>query len=127
MMKEFLLSWGVLVASVLMNAYGAFIIKLRLNELGAFQMTTLKNASIYFFDLFKTPLAFTAGVLFAVSPFLFAIALSRMEITVAYPVQIGLNFVIVVLLALFFLGEQLTLIKCLGILFVFMGVFLLNR
>lgn len=127
MMKELLMSWGMLVLSVVMNAYGAFIIKMRLNQLGAFQMTTLKNAFVYFFDLFKTPLALTAAVLFTASPFLFAIALSRMPITLAYPVQIGLNFVIVVLLALIFLGEQLTWVKCLGILLVFVGIFLLNK
>lgn len=121
------LSWGMLILSVFFNAYGVFVIKLRLNEMGPFKWETFRAALGYFIFLLKSPLVVSGILLFFLAPFLFAIALSRMEIVVAYPAQIGLNFLILILLALIFLGEQLTFYKVAGIVLIFAGIYLLNK
>lgn len=126
-MKELLLSWGMLIASVLFNALGVFIIKLKLNEYGAIQMDSFKTVVNYFLLLVKSPFVVFGLVIFFLSPFLFTIALSRMEIAVAYPVQIGLNFLFLLILAVVVLGEQLTLFKILGICFIMVGIVILNK
>ena len=66
-------------------------------------------------------------ILFFAAPFLFAIAFSRMDIVVAYPAQIGLNFLVLVLLAVMFLKEQMTLPNMLGTALVLVGVYFLNK
>jgi len=125
-MKEWFLSWGLLILSVIFNALGVFIIKLRLNELGAVKVDMLRSVFSYFFVMIKSPLVIVGLILFFFAPFLFAIALSRMEIVVAYPAQIGLNFIILVILAILFLGEQITILKVIGTGFILIGVCLLQ-
>jgi len=126
-LREVFLSWGMLIVSVLFNALGVFIIKLKLNEYGAIPTETLKSILIAFWTLAKSPLVVFGLVLFFLSPFLFTIALSRMEITIAYPVQIALNFLILILLAVLFLNEQLTFQKSFGMLLIFVGIYFLNK
>jgi multidrug transporter EmrE-like cation transporter len=126
-MKEWSLSWGMLVLSVIFNALGVFIIKLRLNEIGVLTPGSWKAVFSYFFVMMKSPLVVVGLVLFFLAPFLFVIALSRMDIVVAYPAQIGLNFFILVVLAVIFLGEQITLLKVWGTVLVLTGVYLLNK
>jgi len=125
--KEQFLSWGMLMLSVLFNVYGVFVIKLKLNELGEIKMDSLRTVFSYFIVLLKSPLVISGVFLFFIAPFLFAIALSRMEITIAYPAQIGLNFIILIILALLFLGEQFDLYKGVGILLILAGILVLNK
>lgn len=117
----------MLVLSVIFNTIGVFVIKLRLNELGMMRADSLRAVMDYFFLMLKSPLVISAVVLFFIAPVFFAVALSRMDIIVAYPVQIGLNFLCVVLLALIFLGEQMTMARFIGILFIFIGIYYLNK
>jgi len=126
-MKEWIASWGMLIVSVVFNALGVFIIKLRLNELGVIKMDAVRTVFSYFFVMVKSPLVIVGLVLFFLAPFIFAIALSRMEIVVAYPAQIGLNFLILVLLAIVFLGEHITSVKIIGTVLILSGVYFLNR
>ena len=125
--KEIFLSWGMLIVSVLFNVVGVFVIKLKLNELGIRKVESLKSLLSYFLLLVKSPLVVLAVVLFFVAPFLFVVALSRMELAVAYPVQIGLNFILLVFLAVLFLGEQITFYKAIGMALILLGIFLLNK
>lgn len=126
-MKELFLSWGLLILSVLFNVYGVFVIKLKINELGIIKVDSFKIVFDYFLVLAKIPLVISAGFSLIIAPLLFAISLSRMQITVAYPALIGLNFLFLVLLALMFLGEQMTLPKIIGMLLIFAGIYFLNK
>lgn len=126
-MKEIMMSWGVLIVSVLFNAFGAFIVKAKLNELGPIKLDSFKGTAEYILLMIKDPIVFIGVVLFFLAPFLFAVALSRMDIIIAYPAQIGLNFLIVVLLAVFYLGETMNVSTIMGILLVLSGVMLLYR
>jgi len=126
-MKEWFLSWGALICSVLFNVYGIFVIKLRLNDLGPIRCDSFRNMFSYFLELMKSPLVVSGLIFFFIAPFLFAVALSRLEITAAYPAQIGLNFLFLFVLALLVLGEQFTLMKGAGIFLVALGVYFLQR
>ena len=127
MMKEFLLSWGMLVVSVVFNAAGVFAIKMKLNELGAIKFDSLKIVINYFLAMCKSPFVLLGLLLFFLAPFIFTVALSRMQISVAYPAQVGLNFAILVILAILFLGESLTVYKIIGIALVFLSIYFLQR
>ncbi len=126
-MKELFLSWGLLILSVIFNAGGVFIVKWNLNHMGAIQTTSLKTIFQAMVLLLKSPGVISGVILFFIAPVLFIIALSRMDIAVAYPVQVGLNFLILLLLAVFFLGEQITPFRWIGLGFIFCGIYFLNR
>ncbi len=116
-----------MILSVLFNVFGIFVIKMKLNEHGAIQVDSLKSVLQYFLLLMKSPVVVVGVILFFAAPFLFAIALSRMPISIAYPAQLGLNFLILILLGLIFLGESLTIYKVLGMMLVLAGIYFLNK
>ena len=126
-MKNVFLSWGMLSLSVLFNAYGVFVIKYKINELGEIQLNSFHFVIKYVVALLKSPLVISGVVLFFLAPFLFAIALSRMEISIAYPVQVGLNFIFLLLLAFIFLGESLTISKIVGISLVICSIYFFSK
>ena len=109
------LSWGMLVLSVVFNASGVFLIKSQLNALGEIQLSSFQMVFHYIIEFLKSPVTCVGLVMFGLAPFFFAVAISRMEISIAYPAQVGLNFVIIVALGFLFLGEPLTMQKFIGI------------
>ncbi|MGB2706356.1 MAG: hypothetical protein WBC74_05845 [Candidatus Omnitrophota bacterium] len=125
--KEFFLSWGMLVLSVVFNVYGIFVIKLRMNELGKIELNSPKAILTYLLLLLHSKLAASGIILFFLAPFVFAVAFSRMEVTVAYPVLVLLNFLFLVILAVLFLGETMTLNKAIAILLAFVSIYLLSK
>ena len=54
-------------------------------------------------------------------------ALSRLQISLAYPVAVGLNFGIVVTAGLILLREPLSLEKIIGITLIFVSIILLSK
>ena len=63
--------------------------------------------------------------MFISAPFFYTIALTRMDISTAYPVQIGLNMALLVILANLFLNEPLGPFKVLGLALISAGLFFL--
>lgn len=121
------LSWGLLIISVLFNVFGAFVIKVRLNEMGPIKVDSIKILLNSFLFLVKSPVVVVGLILFFAAPFLFAISLSRMEISIAYPVSVGLNFLILIILGFAVLGEQVTFYKMMGIICVGVGILFLYK
>ena len=125
-MKAFLLSWGLLVLSAAANAYGAFVIKLGLNRQGPLPLDSFGQAALYFLRLLRSPLVLSGLALFFLAPLIFAAALSRMEVSVAQPAQVGMNFVFLMLCAAYFLRERITPRKAAGVAMVAAALFLLS-
>ncbi len=119
------LSWGMLVLSVFFNAYGVFVIKLKLNELGPIKLEGIKPVLNYFLLVIKNPLVVFGIILFFLAPFLFTVALSRMSLSIAYPAQIGLNFLLLLLFGLIILKETLNFAKIIGIILILGGILFL--
>ncbi|MBI5523542.1 MAG: EamA family transporter [Desulfarculus sp.] len=124
-MENFLLSWGVLVLSALANAYGAFVIKLGLNRQGPLPTGSVGGVILYFLGLLKSPLVISGVASFFLAPVLFSAALSRMEVSVAQPAMVGMNFAFLMVCAALFLGERITPRKLVGVAMVVAALFLL--
>lgn len=124
---QLLTGWGMLILSVVFNAYSIFLIKRRLNELGEIKLESFGFLFNYGLEFLKSPGALIGLVLFVAAPFFLAVAVSRMELTIAYPVQVGLNFVMVIALSVFYLGESLTVEKGIGIGLVLGSIYFLSK
>ena len=123
-MKLILFTWGMIVASVALNSFGAVAIKSKLNLFGPIPFNSFMGVVTYLFAALKTPL-FTLGIvsIFA-GQFCWLIALSRMDITLAYPVAIVLNLLIVVVSGLLLFQEAITGYKVVALLMLFMSLIL---
>ena len=123
--KNFLLTWNLVFWTVIFDAGGIFLVKLTMNKIGVVSTSSFYSVFGYFQQLVSEPLALVGLILFFSAPFLFAIALSRMEITTAYPVQVGLNFALLVTLSVLFLGESLNIWKIIGLVLICISTTLL--
>ncbi|MFC1577030.1 hypothetical protein ACFL42_01480 [Candidatus Omnitrophota bacterium] len=123
--KGFILSWGMLLFGVLMNVFGVYIVKMRINEVGSFQFSSAGAVINYFITLAKSPIAVIGAVVIMAAPLPYAIALSKMELSVAYPASVALNCLLVLFLATLFLGESITWNKAAGIGMIMASLYLL--
>lgn len=126
-MSKFLLSWGMVLAYILFNSFGALIIKYKINEMGTIQLSSFRFVIKYFYELIKSPLIICGIFSIFISAFVWMVALSRLQISIAYPVAVGLNFIVVVTVALIFFKEHLSAEKIIGIVLIFISVFLISR
>lgn len=126
-MSKFLLSWGMVLAYIVFNSFGALIIKYKINEMGTIQLSSFRFVMKYFYELIKSPLIICGIFSIFISAFVWMVALSRMQISIAYPVAVGLNFIVVVTVALIFFKEHLSVEKIIGIVLIFISVFLISR
>ena len=126
-MNKFFLSWGMVIGYVVLNSFGALIIKYKINAIGEVQLGSLKSIINYFIELLKSPLIICGILSIFISAFAWMTALSRLQISLAYPVAVGLNFFVVVTVALIFFGEQLSVGKVIGIVLIFISIFLLTQ
>lgn len=125
--KDIFLSWGMLVLSVVFNVFSIFVIKMRLDVLGPVKIDSFSGFLGYVALLLKSWPVLAVIIPFFCAPLLFAIALSRMELSVAYPVQIVMSLVLLAFLAGMFLGEHITANKIIAMVLAIVCVYLLRK
>lgn len=81
----------------------------------------------YSLEFLKSPGAILGLIFFVAAPFFLAVAVSRMELSIAYPIQVGLNIIMVIALSLIYLGENLTIEKGIGIGLVIGSIYFLSK
>ena len=123
--KVWLLSWGLVILSASLDAIAIYFIKHSLNVLGPFPLSSMKSFLNYSIELIKMPKAMGGLLFYAASPFLWLFALSRLEISVAYPLVVTLHLFFATIIAFFLLGEQITVSKIAAVLLIIASVFLL--
>jgi len=66
------------------------------------------------------------GILFAIIGALFwLMVISKLNLTVAFPVNSGIFFILLFLISWIFLGESITFIKIIGIAIILLGIYLI--
>lgn len=123
-MTKFILTWGMVFCFALFNSIGTLIIKYYVDQMGIIKMDGFIS---YFLKFFTTPVVILGFASIFLSSFLWIIAISRMELSIAFPVGIGLNFLFVLLGSLLFFGENITAYKVGGICLILMSLYLLYR
>ena len=124
---KIIINWLLVLGYVILNSFGALAIKSSLNKLGAIKFKSFSSVLFFFMELFKSPLALIGFFAIFISAFTWMAALSRMEISLAYPAATSLNFLIVVTIGLFLFSETLTLNKIIGIILILISLFLLSK
>ena len=126
-MYNFLITWGMVIGTVILNSFGALAIKYKINQFGPVEFTPLSKLFSYFLTLLSSPLIIAGVFSIFGSAFLWMIALSRMDISLAYPVSVGLNFLIVISLGVILYSEPLNSSKIIAIGLILFSIVLLYK
>lgn len=85
----------------------------------------LEGFSLQLIRRMLQPLALSSLIVFGLSSMLYCIALSREDLSYAYPF-VALNYIFVTLLAWRFLGERVPPLRIVGLAIIFLGVLIFS-
>jgi len=114
-----------LLTGVLLNAGAQLLLKAGTNVLGVITLTT-DNWPAQFGRMALEPHIVGGLACYAVSVIVWIIGLSRVPVSIAYPL-LSLGYIINAVAAHYLLGETVTLSRWLGIGFIVVGVWLVAR
>ncbi len=115
----------LLVTSMCLNALANLVIKIAVRGRNLMLSPAGFPETLKF--LVGNPLIWTGVILFALALFGYSIVLSRVNLSVAYPVMTGGGFLIVFVLSALYLREVLTVSHVGGALLILMGIWLLLK
>lgn len=119
------ISFSLILAGVLLNAVAQLLLKAGTNVVGHFEFH-LDNLMPIGLKLGLQPYILGGMACYAVSLVVWIMALSRVPVSIAYP-MLSIGYVINAFVAWHWFGEPLAAQKLLGIGFIVVGVFLVAR
>jgi multidrug transporter EmrE-like cation transporter len=120
-----LVAFLLLLAAIVLGTCAQLLLKAGTNAVGAFAFT-LDNLVPVGTKLALEPRILGGAGCYAVSLAIWIMALSRVEVSVAYP-MLSIGFALNALLAWWLLGEAVTPLRMLGIGIIILGVWLIAR
>ncbi|HVT36183.1 MAG TPA: transporter [Nevskiaceae bacterium] len=120
-----LLEFGLVLAGVLLNAFAQLLLKAGTRNIGHFEFS-LANVIPIGWKL-ATNLPIIGGLsCYVVSVVVWILALSRVEVSIAYP-MLSIGYVVNAALAYWLFGEAVTPLRMAGIAVIIVGVCLVAR
>jgi multidrug transporter EmrE-like cation transporter len=119
------ISFMLVLAGVLLNAAAQLLLKAGTNGIGAFAFTA-DNLVPVGIKVASNPFIVSGLGCYAVSVVVWIMALSRVEVSLAYP-MLSIGYVVNAVAAWYLFGEALTAQRMIGIGTIIVGVFLVAR
>jgi drug/metabolite transporter (DMT)-like permease len=119
------LTFSLVMAGVLLNAAAQLLLKAGTTRVGEFAFT-LDNVGPVGWRLATNPYIAGGLACYVVSVVVWILALSRVPVSIAYP-MLSVGYIVNALAAWYLFGESLTAQKLLGIGFIMIGVYLVAR
>ena len=110
--------------SVCFNVFGQYSMKQGMIKFG--EVTFDSNIAVTIAKMFLMPNVLLGLFFYGISTIFWLIALSKIELNVAYPL-LSIGYVLLMILSYFLLNESITLYKVIGTLLIVAGVTLLSR
>lgn len=120
------LSWLILAIAACFDCFTLYIIKWRAAQVGPFNAATLPDAIAYLLHFANHPKVWLGICTFIIGLPLGYVAITRLPLTQAYPVNIALHLSFALIIGLFFLGETLNTPKAIGILLIAIAIYLIT-
>lgn len=118
-------TFSLLMAGVLLNAVAQLLLKAGTNRVGEFAFT-LENIAPVGAKIATSPYILAGIGCYVVSLVVWILALSRVPVSVAYPL-LSIGYIVNAVAAWMLFGESLTAQKLVGIGFIVIGVWLVAR
>jgi multidrug transporter EmrE-like cation transporter len=120
-----LVSFSLVLAGVLLNAAAQLLLKAGTNQIGVFAFTP-ENVLPIGLRLAGEPFVLGGLACYVVSVLIWIMALSRVEVSIAYP-MLSIGYVVNAAAAWYLFGEAVTAQRMVGIATIIVGVFLVAR
>jgi multidrug transporter EmrE-like cation transporter len=119
------LSFSLVVAGVLLNAAAQLLLKAGTNAIGVFAFSA-QNVVPVGREIATQPHILSGLGCYAISVVVWILALSRVEVSVAYP-MLSIGYVVNAVAAWYLFGEAVTTTRLAGIAVIVLGVFIVAR
>jgi multidrug transporter EmrE-like cation transporter len=120
-----LLSFSLILLGVLLNAAAQLLLKAGTNAVGAFAFSR-DNVLPVGFKLATEPHIVGGLACYVVSVVVWIMALSRVEVSIAYP-MLSIGYVVNAMAAWYLFGEAVTITRLVGIGIIIIGVYIVAR
>lgn len=120
-----LVEFSLILSGVLLNACAQLLLKAGTNRIGHFDFS-LNNALPIGWQLATNPYIFGGLSCYVVSVVVWILALSRVPVSIAYP-MLSIGYVVNALAAWWLFGESLTAMRLAGIGIIIVGVYLVTK
>lgn len=104
---------------------GQLCLKISMNKVGRIGMNELHSGGALLLKVLSMPLIWVGLALYAVGAVVWLIILSRVNLSVAYPL-LSINFILIILAAWLFLGETLSVQRIIAISIICAGIVVLK-
>jgi multidrug transporter EmrE-like cation transporter len=119
------ISFSLILTGVLLNAIAQLLLKAGTNAIGHFAFER-GNILPIGWQLATQPHIFAGLACYVVSVVVWILALSRVEVSIAYP-MLSIGYVVNALAAWYLFGEGVTPMRLVGIAVIVLGVFIIAR
>lgn len=120
-----LLSFSLILTGVLLNAAAQLLLKAGTNAVGHFTFTQ-DNILPIGFKLATEPHIMGGLSFYVISVVVWIMALSRVEVSIAYP-MLSIGYVVNAIAAWYLFGEALSISRLVGIGIIIIGVYIVSR
>ncbi len=120
-----LAAFALLLTGVLLNACAQLLLKAGTNVLGVIRFTAEHWLSVLW-QMSTQGYFILGGCCYVISLFVWIVGLSRVPVSVAYPL-LSIGYIVNAIAAHYLLGEAISLSRGLGIGFIIVGVWLVAR
>ena len=116
-----LASLGLLLISVTFAIAGQLTLKSAMTDIGRIGQTELRSLGDTLTRAIKEPKLWGGLFLFGISALFWLVVLSRVNLSVAYPI-VGISYIIIVAFAKFFLNEHVPPMRWVGVTVIAVGI-----
>lgn len=115
-----------IAGTVLFTVYGQLMLKWRITNYGALPEQTSEKI-VFLFKLLLDPYIFSGFAAAFVASFFWMAAMTKFDLSHAYPIIVGGLALVTSIIAIAFLKEPITIYKILGIFFIIVGVYFVSK
>ena len=112
----------ILIIAIVFNALANILIKVGMLKAGK-----LESISVLIKYALSQPFLYAGVVSFGLALVAYSIVLSKLNLSVAYPIMVSMGLIIVVLVSYFALKETINFLQITGFIFIITGVWMVAR
>lgn len=113
-----------ILAAVMLSVGSQVFVKIGLRSLGNIDLS--EGLISFYLKIFLSPFVVIGVLLYTFSVFFWLYALSKVDLSFAYPF-LALSYVLILLFCRFFLGESISPLRWAGILVICFGIVLISK
>lgn len=121
--NEFVMGWGFIFLAALFDCFTLYVVRWRATTVGPFEFGTFAQMKNYVLTYINHPLVWLGALSFGLGPIFGYIALTRINLTLLYPVSVTAHMLLTVCFGFFLLHEPANVYKGIGLLCMLAGIY----